>query len=143
MGNHDGFADVIKELNKIVDVQQKLSEEALIAGANHFVEQLKPRIPRTTFNKQHLIDNLGIEKKEDKVTVVFYVDAFYWYMAEHGHLTAGPKHRLEQRRKNGVKTRVARKGNKKVKGQFFVRNTIDAESERIGQIMLGKINKKI
>lgn len=57
--------------------------------------------------------------KDDRVSVEFKDEAWYWYLVEHGHKKANGKGR--------------------VKGKHFVQNTFDAEGDKIADIMAQKI----
>lgn len=118
--NNNGFADALKQTKTLLKVNEKVALGALEEAANYFAERLKPKIP----------EKLGIAKGSlkvvvhgDMVQVVFGQDAWYWHLVEHGHKKRG------------------RRG--KVKGRHFVRNTWDAESNNIEEIMLEKIIKKM
>lgn len=121
--NNNGFADAIKEINTMIKVNQKVEIDVLEEAAEYFVKKLKPRIKVSKKNKKHLRDSLKVVVKKDKVSVEFEDDAFYWYLAEHGHKKAGGKGR--------------------VKGQHFFQNTFDAEGDKIADIMANKIIKKM
>jgi len=123
MENNNGFADALKEINKLLKVNNKVTIDVLEQAANYFVEKLKPRIPVSNKSHKHLRDSLKVVVKDDMVQVVFEGNAWYWHLAEHGH-RAGP-------------TR------KKVKGKHFVQNTFNAESDKIAEIMANKIIKKM
>lgn len=118
-GNNNGFADALKDINTLLRTGEKVSIEALEQAANYFVDKLQANIKVSNKNKQHLRDSLKVVVKDDYVSVQFKSDAFYWYMVEHGHKKAN--------------------GKGKVKGQHFVQNTFDAESERILDIMMQRI----
>lgn len=123
MKNHNGFLDALEQMNTLLKVDQEVCLDALEEAANYFVEKLRPRIPRSKRNKKHMQDALKVVVKKDMVQVVFEDYAWYWHLVEHGH-RVGP-------------TR------KKVKGRHFVRNTMDAESEKISNILTSKIIKKM
>jgi HK97 gp10 family phage protein len=122
--NNNGFADALKEINTLLNVDKSVEKDVLEEAAKYFVSKLKPRIKRSDKNKQnHLRDSLKVVVKDDRVSVEFEDKAFYWYMVEHGHKKAN--------------------GKGKVKGQHFVRNTFDAESEKIAEMMANKIIEKM
>lgn len=123
MNNNNGFLEAIEEINTLLKVDQSVSMVALEEAANYFVGKLKSRIPVSNKNKTHLRDSLQVVVDEDIVSVIFGDEGWYWYLAEHGH-RAGP-------------TR------KKVKGRHFVRNTFNVEKEKIENIMVNKIIKKM
>ena len=122
MANHNGFADALKQINTLINVNQQVALDTLEEAAQYFVEKLRPKIPTSKRNKKHLQDALKVDVKGDRVQVIFEGDFFYWHLVEHGH-----------RKVNGGK----------VKGRHFVRNTIDKESEKIASMMLNKIIKKM
>ncbi|MGQ0454103.1 HK97 gp10 family phage protein, partial [Bacillus sp. SS-TM] len=66
-----------------------------------------------------LLDGLKVVVKDDRVSVEFKDEAWYWYLVEHGHKKANGKGR--------------------VKGKHFVQNTFDAEGDKIADIMAQKI----
>lgn len=117
--NNNGFADALQRLNTAINVNQQVSMQALRKAAEYFAEKLRPKIPETDRNKQHLKDSLKVVVKGDKIQVIFEGTGWYWYLAEHGHKKANGKGRT--------------------KGKHFVRNTLDAERERISAIMLEEI----
>ena len=123
MKNNNGFIEALERMNTLLQVDQEVALDVLEDAANYFVEKLRPRIPRSKKNKKHLQDALKVVVKKDMVQVVFEDWAFYWHLVEHGH-RVGP-------------TR------KKVKGRHFVRNTMDAESEMISNLLTSKIIKKM
>ncbi|MBH0166277.1 HK97 gp10 family phage protein [Fictibacillus sp. 7GRE50] len=124
MANNNGFADALNEINTLLNVDKNVEKDVLEDAAKYFVSKLKPRIKRSEKNKQnHLRDSLKVVLKDDLVSVEFEDKAFYWYMVEHGHKKAN--------------------GKGKVKGQHFVRNTFDAESEKIAEMMANKIIDKM
>ncbi|WP_312756080.1 HK97-gp10 family putative phage morphogenesis protein [Rummeliibacillus suwonensis] len=122
MANHNGFADALKQINTLINVNQQVALDTLEEAAQYFVEKLRPKIPESKKNKKHLQDALKVVVKGDRVQVIFEGDFFYWHLVEHGH-----------RKVNGGK----------VKGRHFVRNTIDKESQKIASMMLNKIIKKM
>lgn len=122
MNNNNGFADALKEINTLLNVNKKVELEVLEQAAQYFVEKLKPRIPKSAKNKTHLRDTLKVVVKDDMVQVVFDDNTFYWHLVEHGH-----------KKVNGGK----------VKGRHFVQNTFDAEGDKIAEIMSQKIIKKM
>jgi HK97 gp10 family phage protein len=122
--NKNGFADALKEINTLLKVNKNVEIDILEEAAKYFVEKLKPRIKVSEKNKRnHLRDSLKVVVKDDLVSVEFEDEAFYWYMVEHGHKKAN--------------------GKGKVKGQHFVQNTFDSESNKIADIMANKIIKKM
>lgn len=123
MNNNNGFSDALDRINTLLKVDQKVSMDVLEEAANYFVDKLKPRIPVSKKNKDHLRDSLKVVVKKDMVQVVFDVDSFYWHLVEHGH-----------RKANG-------KG--KVKGRHFVQNTWDTDGDKVAEIMTQKIIKKM
>ena len=118
-GNNNGFADALEQINTLLNVNQRVSLRALEKAANYFVTKLRPRIPKSKANKQHLKNSLKVVVKNDVVQVVFEDNAWYWHLVEHGHKKANGKGR--------------------VRGRHFVRNTMDAENEKISNIMLDEI----
>jgi HK97 gp10 family phage protein len=124
MANNNGFADALKEINTLLNVDKSVEKDVLEEAAKYFVSKLKPRIKMSEKNKQnHLRDSLKVVVKDDLVSIEFEDKAFYWFMVEHGHKKAN--------------------GKGKVKGQHFVRNTFDAESEKIAEMMANKIIDKM
>lgn len=122
MQNNNGFADALERLRTIMNVDKEVTLDALEAAANYFVQKLRPKIPISERNKKHMKDVLKIVVKGDMVQVIFEGNS-YWYLVEHGHKKS--------------------KGKGRVKGQHFVRNTLDAENDKLAEIMLGKIIKKM
>lgn len=122
MNNNNGFAEALKEINTLLNVNKKVELDVLEQAANYFVEKLKPRIPKSAKNKIHLRDTLKVVVKEDMVQVIFDDNTFYWHLVEHGH-----------KKVNGGK----------VKGAHMVQNTFDADGEKIAGIMSQKIIKKM
>lgn len=122
MANNNGFVEVLEQMNRLIDVDQRVTLEALEEAASYFVNKLMPKIPKSIKNKKHLKDTLKIIVVNDMIQVIFDDESFYWHLVEHGHKSSTGR---------------------RVKGRHFVRNTIDAESEKISQIMLEKISKKI
>jgi HK97 gp10 family phage protein len=123
MANHNGFADALNDLNTLIKIDKNVEMDVLEDAADYFVKKLRPRIPRTNRNKQHLINNLKVVVKGDRVSVEFEDASWYWFLAEHGHKKAG--------------------GRGRVKGQHFFRNTFDAEGDKITEMMANKIIKKM
>lgn len=124
MNNNNGFADALKEINTLLKVDKTVEKDVLEEAANYFADKLKPKINMSDKNKStHLRNSLKIVIKNDRVQVVFEDNAWYWFLAEHGHRKAGGKGR--------------------VKGLHFVQNTFDAESDKIADIMVNKIIKKM
>lgn len=142
MQNNNGFLDAMEDMKTLLQVDETVTLDVLEEAANYFVEKLKPRIPRTNRNKKHLRDMVKVYIENDKVIVGFEDDGWYWYLVEHGHLTATPGKRLKRRKDT---TRIARRGRgkKRVAGQHFVQNTWDAEANKIEEIMIDKIIKKM
>lgn len=119
-GNNNGFADGLAQINRLLDVNQQVTTDALKEAAEYFADKLRSRIKMSDRNRQtHLRESLKVVVEGDKVIVSFEKDAWYWFLAEHGHKKAG--------------------GRGRVPGQHFVRNTVDAEMEKVKQIMLGLI----
>lgn len=122
--NNNGFTDAINQLNTLMDVGKQVQIEALKEAAEYFVAKLRPRINLSDKNKQtHLRNSLKIVIKNDRVSVAFEGEAWYWHLAEHGHKKVGGKGR--------------------VKGLHFVKNTIDAERVELEKIMLRLIVEQI
>lgn len=121
--NNNGFADALKQIKTLMDVDQKVTLSVLEEAAEYFAEKLRPRIPKTKRNKKHLSDALKVVVKKDMVQVAFEDWAFYWHLVEHGHKKRG--------------------GRGRVKGRHFVQNTWNAESEKISEIMTQKIIDKM
>lgn len=117
--NNNGFADALNDINTLLRAGETISITALEQAANYFVSKLEANIKASNKNKKHLRDSLKVVVKGDYVSVQFESDMFYWYMVEHGHKKAN--------------------GKGKVKGQHFIQNTFDAESERILDIMMQRI----
>ncbi|KEF40116.1 phage protein, HK97 gp10 family [Schinkia azotoformans MEV2011] len=122
MNNNNGFLEALEQINTLMNVNQQVSMDALEEAANYFVEKLRSKIPRSKFSKKHLRDALKVVVQKDMVQVVFDDWAGYWHLVEHGHKSVRGK---------------------KVKGKHFVRNTFDSESEKISNIMLEKIIRKM
>lgn len=124
MANNNGFADALNEINTLLKVDKQVEKDVLEEAAKYFVNKLKPRIKMSDKNKQvHLRNSLKVVIKNDRVSVEFEDDAWYWFLPEHGHKKANGKGR--------------------VKGQHFVRNTFDAEADKIAEIMANKIMKRM
>lgn len=121
MANNNGFADALKQMKTLLNVNEKVTLSVLEEAADYFANKLRTRIP--VGHTKKLRDGLKVVVKGDKVQVVFEGNAWYWHLAEHGH--------------------KKRNGRGRVKGQHFVRNTWDAENQRIEEIMQDKIIKKM
>ncbi|MEK4715232.1 HK97 gp10 family phage protein [Sporosarcina sp. FSL K6-5500] len=120
MTNNNGFADGLNRINTLLNVNQQVQMDVLKDAAEYFAEKLKPRINITDRNRQtHLHNSLKVVIEGDKVVVSFEDEAWYWFLAEHGHKKAGGKGR--------------------VAGLHFVRNTIDSEMGNIKEIMISEI----
>lgn len=129
-GNNNGFADAMEQINTLLKVNKQVSMTVLEEAADFFVEQLRPNIPRGT-GATHLRDQLEVSLEGDMIQVVFGDSGWYWFLVEHGHKT--PK------KKSGKKG----SGKGSVPGAHFVRNTFDANSDKIAQIMADKIIQKM
>lgn len=121
--NNNGFADALKQIKTLMDVDQKVALSVLEEAAEYFAKKLKPRIPKSRRNKKHLADMLKVVVKDDVVQVIFEDAGWYWHLVEHGHKKRG--------------------GRGRVKGRHFVQNTWNAESEKISEIMTQKIIDKM
>lgn len=119
MNNNNGFAQALEDINTLARVDRHVSQRNLDKAAKYFVRKLEGKIKKSDRNTKHLRDSLKVVIKDDHVSVQFESDKFYWYMVEHGH------------RKSSGKGRV--------KGQHFVRNTIDQEIEKIKDIMMAQL----
>ncbi|MEK4415671.1 HK97-gp10 family putative phage morphogenesis protein [Bacillus sp. FSL K6-0268] len=118
--NNNGFAEALEDMNTLLRVNKKVELDVLDEAAKYFASKLKPKIKASNKNKRtHLRDSLKIVVKDDRVSVEFKDEAWYWYLVEHGHKKANGKGR--------------------VKGLHFVQNTFDAEGDRIADKMLQKI----
>lgn len=131
MANNNGFADAINQMNTLLKVNKEVSMDVLEEAANYFVEQLRPNVPYG-IGETHMRDKLKVTIEDGMVQVSFDDEAWYWFQVENGH--KAPK------KKGGKKG--SGKG-KPTPGRFFVRNTFDANSERISQMMVDKIIKKM
>lgn len=118
-GNNNGFAQALQDINTLIRVEQTVSEVNLNKAAKYFVRKLEGKINKSNKNKKHLRDSLKVVIKGDHVSVQFESDKFYWHMVEHGHRKANGKGR--------------------VKGQHFVKNTLDAEAEKLKDIMMERL----
>lgn len=123
MQNNNGFADALKQMKTLLKVDQKVTLSVLEEAAEYFAKKLKPKIPVSRRNTWHLRDKLKVVVKNDMVQVVFEDVGWYWHLVEHGHKKRG--------------------GRGRVKGRHFVRNTWNAESKKIEEIMLNKIIQKM
>lgn len=121
MQNNNGFADALKQMKTLLNVDEKVTLSVLEEAAEYFAEKLKPKIP-IGYTKR-LRDNLKVVVKNDMVQVIFEDVGWYWHLVEHGH--------------------KKRNGRGRVKGRHFVRNTWNAESEKIEKIILEKIIEKM
>lgn len=118
--NNNGFAEALEDINTLLRVNKKVELDVLDDAAKYFANKLKPKIKASNKNKQtHLRDSLKVVVKNDRVSVEFKDEAWYWYLVEHGHKKANGKGR--------------------VKGKHFVQNTFDAEGDKIADIMAQKI----
>lgn len=117
--NNNGFADALNDLNTLIRLNQNVGVDNLELAANYFVRKLESRIKTSNKNKKHLRDSLKVVIKDDYVSVQFEKDMFYWYMVDKGHKKAN--------------------GSGRVKGQHFIRKTIDEEKERLIEIMSQRI----
>ncbi|TKA02515.1 HK97 gp10 family phage protein [Bacillus thuringiensis] len=118
--NNNGFAEVLEDINTLLRVNKKVELDVLDEAAKYFASKLKPKIKASSKNKRtHLRDSLKVVVKDDRVSVEFKDEAWYWYLVEHGHKKANGKGR--------------------VKGKHFVQNTFDAEGDKIADIMAQKI----
>lgn len=123
MKNNNGFADMLKQMKTLLNVDKKVTLSVLEEAANYFADKLRPRIPKSNRNKKHLADMLKVVVKHDMVQVTFEDEGWYWHLAEHGHKKRG--------------------GRGRVKGRHFVRNTWAAENEKVEEIMLSRIIDKM
>ncbi|WP_371069139.1 HK97-gp10 family putative phage morphogenesis protein [Sediminibacillus sp. JSM 1682029] len=121
--NNNGFAEALEDINTLLKVDKKVEIDVLEEAAEYFVQKLKPRIPKSNFNKEHMRDSLKVVVKDDRVSVEFDDTAWYWFLVEHGHKKAS--------------------GRGRVKGAHFVQNTWDADADKINDIMADKIIKKM
>lgn len=131
MANNNGFADAINQMNTLLDVNKNVAMDTLEEAANYFVEQLRPNVPYG-IGEKHMRDELKVTVEDGMVQVSFSDEAWYWFQVENGH--KAPK------KKGGKKG--SGKG-RPTPGRFFVRNTFDANSERISQMMVDKIISKM
>ncbi|MFJ1142441.1 HK97-gp10 family putative phage morphogenesis protein, partial [Bacillus thuringiensis] len=114
--NNNGFAEALEDINTLLRVNKKVSLDVLDEAAKYFASKLKPKIKASSKNKRtHLRDSLKVVVKDDRVSVEFKDEAWYWYLVEHGHKKV--------------------KGKGRVKGKHFVQNTFDAEGDKIADIM--------
>lgn len=123
MNNNNGFADSLKQMKTLMQVNEKVTLSILEEAAEYFASRLKTRIPVSDRNTKHLRDQLRVKIVGDKVQVFFEDVGWYWHLVEHGHKKRGRRGR--------------------VKGSHFVRNTWDAENVKVEEIMLTKIIKKM
>jgi HK97 gp10 family phage protein len=121
--NNNGFAEALKEINTLINVNKKVDLVVLEQAAEYFVKKLRPRIPKSSKRGKHLRDALKVVVHDDHVSVEFEDSAFYWHLVEHGHKKAN--------------------GRGKIKGRHFVQNTFDAEGDKIADIMANEIVKKM
>ncbi|MED2246995.1 HK97 gp10 family phage protein [Bacillus thuringiensis] len=118
--NNNGFAEALEDINTLLRVNKKVELDVLDEAAKYFASKLKKRIKMSDKNKRvHLKNSLKVVVKNDRVSVEFKDEAWYWYLVEHGHKKANGKGR--------------------VKGKHFVQNTFDAEGDKIADIMAQKI----
>lgn len=122
MANNNGFADALKQINTLMNVNQKVQMEALEEAAEYFSKQMKGNI-KDGPGDQHISDKVKVVVKHSQVSVAFENDAWYWFLANNGHKKRG--------------------GRGRVKGQHFVENTMVKEDARIAEIMTQKIIKKM
>lgn len=121
--NKNGFAEALKEINTLAKVNKRVELDVLEEAAEYFADRLRPRIPTSKMNGQHLRDQLEVVVNGDVVQIVFEGAGWYWHLAEHGHKKAN--------------------GKGKVKGQHFVQNTWNADGDKVADMMANKIVKKM
>lgn len=120
--NNNGYADALKQINTLLDVNQDVQLDALEAAATYFADKLKGNIKDGPGN-QHISDKIKVTFENDQVVVSFEESAWYWFLANNGHKKSNGKGR--------------------VKGQHFVENTMTKEEAKISEIMTSKIIKKM
>ncbi|MDZ5606358.1 HK97 gp10 family phage protein [Bacillus pseudomycoides] len=122
--NNNGFADALEDINTLLRVNKQVEMQFLEEAANYFISKLRPKIRMSNKNKRtHLKNSLKVVVKNDRVSVEFEDDAWYWYLYENGHKKSNGKGR--------------------VKGKHFVQNTFDAEGDKIAEILAQKIVNKM
>lgn len=121
MSGNNGFKDALKQMKTLVNVNEKVTMDALEDAANYFVSKLEPALKKSNINKKHMADSLKVVIKKDKIIVIFKENAHYWYMVEKGHRTS----------------------KKRIRGTHTIKKTIDAQSKKLEEIMLNKIIKKM
>jgi HK97 gp10 family phage protein len=121
--NNNGFADALREINTLINVNETVELDILEEAAEYFVKKLRPRIPKSDYRGKHLRDALKVVVHKGHVSVEFEDWAFYWHLVEHGHKKAN--------------------GRGKVKGRHFAQNTFDAEGDKVAEIMANEIVKKM
>lgn len=115
MANRNGFEAAMKKLGKLSNVNELIAIDALEEAANFFVNMLRPAIPRSVSNRQHLQNSLSVKVENNIVLVYFEDESFYWRFVEHG--------------------------TSKQRAQNFVRGTYEQNQAKIEEIMLSKIIK--
>jgi len=111
----NGFSDLSSKLKKYNVSSVKIlaaQEEA----ANFFVKKLRPLIPKSEIQKDHMADDLHVFVNDDEIEVTFGGDSFYWLFSEHG---TGGEH--PQR------------------AQHYVKNALDANKSAVLKILTEKL----
>ncbi|CAD5902447.1 HK97-gp10 family putative phage morphogenesis protein [Carnobacterium maltaromaticum] len=111
--NNNGFEDAMENMGRLVNVNEKVSIEALTAAAEFYLEKLIPNIPQSLLRKAHMRDHIKVLISDNEVKIVFEDTAFYWRFVENG--TANQK------------------------AQPFAKPTLEQYKEQIQQIMVGRI----
>ncbi|MFS1511752.1 HK97-gp10 family putative phage morphogenesis protein [Chengkuizengella sp. SCS-71B] len=87
-----GMKDVLKNLEKMGNQSQEVADEALKAGAGVLRAKMEELAPRSTLNKEHLVDHIIISSiKEGKLGVGPKQDFFYAHFLEFGTSKISPQ----------------------------------------------------
>lgn len=122
MANNNGFADALKQINTLINVNQEVQMDALEEAADYFSKRLKGNI-KDGEGPEHISDKIEVVVEKDQVSVRFGKGGWYWFLANNGHKKST--------------------GRGRVKGQHFVENTMTKEEGKIAEIMTSKIIKKM
>ncbi|MFS1511885.1 HK97-gp10 family putative phage morphogenesis protein [Chengkuizengella sp. SCS-71B] len=87
-----GMNDLVKKLEQMSNQSQEIADEALKAGAKVLRAKIEELAPRSTYNKEHLADNIIISAiKDGKLNVGPTQDFFYAHFLEFGTSKMDPQ----------------------------------------------------
>ena len=76
----EGMQELQRKLEQLAKLGQRIQEKALKAGADILREEIERRAPKSTYNKEHLIEHIIVSEIVKGVIQIGYEKDFFYAM---------------------------------------------------------------